>query len=737
MSLLSLYIAFLFQLSRSGADVQLSADYSKGEAYPLQKAQFGVSYAGTSATQVENVYEWLKARHVRGHDKDLDPTWQGWDADGNPVYESRAWVLTPLENAIRHGAVDNANLMGPYEHPDRLTYRLGTHDENQWDWELYSEHSKQYYQHLRSEMESRGGAGYPLVFGIGHEPNNDADYENLGLTPDVCVDGIAFMGNLPYFRDVLRPGEDGRAAGDELQATVFFEWYTNTVAKLSFAAGGRKNLLLAAPQTHTSGYVGRAFLSTFHELVNAQSWIYKPDYIGCHARWNLRNQDHFFDWIISPSRGIFDDRPLWMCAPLMCNEFGVYDFDETYFGSMKAAVLLLDNFERMLECPDLGYSMFIYNDRFASTDGMQLYPAFLAFDFYQNMPQARTPLTGFLPEDMHVFASRSRHSVQAAMIWRDETGSGDTSVDLTFSNAHSSWTRAQASLYVIKSSSGDLDEKMPTDRNDGDHGRLACLVPGYPKTITGFEQLEHYTFKDIVLPPGSIALIKLERLDDGGHPLSDVELNRTGPSGAGLIRTYQWTARNGEGGVDSSWGYADTRNWTLFAGIAETNGSDGSVLAAYLEEPRSVKRGLAGIEFTNASSRLEFKVNVDTGVMNPSERDDHSIGAFRVDFYNGVTEQYDAATIVAGNRCPLISQYDEDYVPWGYGENNVSITPQNHLIGHVYNGNAVTLNLDAEYQNLTGKASADDFIAGGRRVIVSAWVENTVGGIRIRIGDAQ
>lgn len=106
--------------------------------------------------------------------------------------------------------------------------------------------------------------------------------------------------------------------------------------------------------------------------------------------------------------------------------------------------------------------------------------------------------------------------------------------------------------------------------------------------------------------------------------------------------------------MDPSWGFADTKNWTLFAGIENISGSDGSGTAAYLEEPQPVKRGLAGIEFTNAAQRLEFKVN-----------------------------------------------------------------------------------LDAEYKNLTGKDSADDFIAGGRRIIVSAWVENTVGGIRVRIGDAD
>jgi hypothetical protein len=59
--------------------------------------------------------------------------------------------------------------------------------------------------------------------------------------------------------------------------------------------------------------------------------------------------------------------------------------------------------------------------------------------------------------------------------------------------------------------------------------------------------------------------------------------------------------------------------------------------------------------------------------------------------------------------------------------------PQDQIMGHIYDGQEWNLNLDEEYIRLTGKNSAEDFIRGGRRIIVSNWVENLKGGLAIRI----
>lgn len=709
-----------------GETYQLSADYGALDGFPLQKSQFGMSYVGSSAEDMENVYEILKARNTRNNDKRLRGTWTGWDKDGNPIYKRNERVSTLLENAGRHGAVGGANLQGPYEHLAVEDYRTSSQIENRWDWEAYSQHSVQYYQHLRALVDVTSASGYPFVFGIGHEANNDANLDTLGLG-EGCVDGIAFMGNLNDFHELALVNKD-KKAGDVIQATNYFNWYRLTMDGLLRAHGDRRKFLVSAAQPHTGPTAIPYFMKTFKDLVDEQPASFLPDFIGSHSRWNIPGDERFFKSIVWPSRKLFAD-PAWMAIPVQCNEFGIYDFDTKYRKSVLGAVRLLNNFEQILESPDVGYVNIIYNTRFAEDD--MLHPAFHAFRFYQEMSHSRTRIEGQMPQDLHVLSSRSDIH-QTAMIWRDGSGEGEDTVEFTFLKADLEWDIARASLYLISNDNPEAD--MSSARDAEDFGFAKYMVKGFPKIIHGHAELENFSFDEINMPPASIAMVLLERVEENGKPIPDPALSCAGPAGALYIKSWQWTARDGQGGVDPSWGFFDTRTWTLFAGVDELKGPSGSVSACYLDKAR-VKRGMAGVEFASAYSSICLEVDVETGDLNPDGRDYASIGAIRIDFFNGSSLEYDAAMVLAGNRFPELEDYTADNVPWGYGGLNPEILPQSVKLGQIEDNGRSNLELDDLYTQLTGKANAEDFVAGGRRVIISAWVENVEAGMVVRIGD--
>ncbi|MEM9017289.1 MAG: hypothetical protein AAGC68_09760 [Verrucomicrobiota bacterium] len=712
--------------------IRLTADYSRIAPYPLQKSQFGVSYVEPNETTYANVFGLLKARHVRNNDKRLRSTWGGWDEKGDPIYKAHSRVSGLLIEASRKDILGGANLQGPIEHPDLDSYLLDTRKANLWDWAKYSRDSRLYHQHLRSEIDSSGRQGFPFVFGIGHEANNDASIDTLGLE-EGCLDGIAFMGNLPAFQKLLLD-EEGKAWGDVVQARQFFEWYWQTMNELMIHYGSRDAFLISAAQPHTQAEAMTTYFKTIYDLINEQSHEYIPDYIGSHARWNLPGENRFFKTIVEPSRGLFGEFERWQAVPLMCNEFGANDYNSAYDGTLRGAVSLLSNYERMLQSPDVAYVNFIYNRYFEEKDGRQLHPAFHAFRFYQDMPQSRTRLTGEKPRDLHVLSSRAVGSRQDALLWRDETEEGSHTIDFTFTNLGDEWTVARASLYILKAR--DPGRTITSPRSEEDFGLARYLAKGYPREIHRRKNLEAVTFSGLELPPASIAMLRLERLDREGNPIPDKHLYRSGPDDARYVKSWQWTARSDEGTVDPSWGFFDHRNWTLFAGVAALSGKGGSAPAEYRNETEfgKAKRGLAGAEFYSGSATLQFDAEMEFQPADPEVRRRNAFAGIRIDFYNGRTGKYDAALMWAGKCCPVAERYQRDHIPWGFGGDDASVVPQDLRLGLAMNGSSVSIDLDEEYCELTGNKDAQDFVAGGRRIIVSAWVENVRGGLVVRLG---
>lgn len=727
-----IFIGSLVSIS-FGANYEISADFSKIDSFPLQKSQFGVSYVAASDMHIENVYELLQVRNSRNNDKRLIRTWKGWDLSGNPLYERSAGLSKLLEEASHHGAVGGANLQGPYEHLAAQVYRISSQSENLWNWELYSEHSLLYHKHLEALIDAKHEFPHPFVFGIGHEANNDANLDTLGLG-EGCVDGIAFMKDLPAFHNlVIKKGE--KEQGDVIQATTFFEWYERTMGLLLEEYGDRNEFLVAAAQPHTQKHAMTTYFRTIRELIDTKPDEYVPDYIGSHSRWNIPGDDRFIETVLEPSRSLFHDDPNWMAVPVMCNEFGIRDHMPEYKGSMLAVVRMLNNFEQFLRSPDVGYINFIYGKYFESGNGSMFYPPFHVFRFYQNMPQSRTKISGRFPNDMHVLSSVSQDSRQAAILWRDESGEGTHDVNFTFANAPEFWTKAKASLYVM--SNEDIEAPMPSQRSSGDYGFDEYLVDGYPKIIKGHNLLKQYTFENVSLPRASIAMLKLERMDpdqDESDVIMDHELHNVGPTGARFMKTWQWTARNGEGGVDPSWGYFDTRNWTLFAGIDDISDASGSVQASYLLNQR-VKRGLVGAEFKNGSRALNLEVDLNVADPDWKHADPECICALRIDFYNEESMAYDTAIVLAGDHFPEVPAYTADYIPWGFGKGDSKILPSLIFRKQIWNGRILSLDLDQLYQEATGKSASEGFISGGRRIILSAWVENIEAGLVVRISD--
>ncbi|MEM8952600.1 MAG: hypothetical protein AAGD22_00470 [Verrucomicrobiota bacterium] len=680
----------------------------------------------------ENVFKLLRARHVRNNDKRLRNTWVDWDENGDPIYEASPRVSQLLIEASRQNTLGGANLQGPVEHPDLNAYLLGPRIANQWNWQKYSRDSSLYHQHLRTDIDRTGRLGFPFVFGIGHESNNDASIETMGLE-EGCLDGIAFMGDLPTFRDLIITGKK-KAEGDMIQARLFFRWYQKTLDEMIAHYGSRDAFLVAAAQPHTNANAITVYFKTLFDLINLHSQDYIPDYIGSHARWNIPGQNRFFKTIVEPSRELFAKAEPWQVVPLMCNEFGAHDYRKEYNGTLRGTVSLLNNLERLLKSPDVAYVNFIYNRYFEEQSGRQLHPAFHAFRFYQDMPQSRTQLTGSKPKDLHVLSSRAHGSRQDAMLWRDESGEGTHTINFTFANASDTWKKAKVSLYLL--SAHDPGDAMSSPRRSQDYGFARYLVKGYPKIIHGREYCEHYTFADIEMPPCSVALLRMERLDQNGVPVPDKHLHRTEPADASYLKTWQWTARNQSGKVDPSWGFFDHRNWTLFAGIHSLAGSAGSAPAPYRQEPDPpfVKRGLTGVEFRNERPRIHFTIERESNLKSKGVRMRNAFSGIRIDFYNGRTGEYDAAITWADQYSPSADAYQQDHFPWGYGGSDPEVVPQELRTGLKMDGSVATIHLDREYQRLTGNTDGSDFIAGGRRIIVSAWVENVKDALVIRLG---
>ncbi len=724
---ISLTLAMVALTATGENPIAIVADCSSMAGFPLQKTQFGLSYVGDSQTDMGNVYELLKARHTRNNDKRLRGTWKGWKENGDPDYERNDRVSTLLERACSYGAIGGANLQGPYEHPAADHYRISSQPENQWNWEAYSRDSVLYYQHLRSLVDQACLPGYPFVFGIGHEANNDANLDTLGLG-EGCVDGIAFMGDLQAFHKLVIEDKE-KSRGDVVQATSFFSWYRQTMDGLHAAYGDRRRFLITAAQPHTSPFAMPAFMATFKDQVDKTPKKYLPDYVGSHARWNIPGNERFFLNMVGPSRKLFSDIN-WQAVPVQCNEFGIYDFDTKYRGTLLGAVRLLNNFERMLEAPDIGYVNFIYNTRFASNDGIDLHPAFHAFRFYQDMPDCRIACSSDFPDDLHILASSDAEQSHAALIWRDGSGTGSHTVDFSFKNVLDGNEEALAYLYLI---TDDNPEAVTSSRVDSpDFGLAHYLADGFPKPVVLDNEQKTWTFQDIKLPPVSIAMLKLIHRNEKELPATTHGLVLP-PHGKTLVKPWQWTARNRGGGVDRSWGFFDTRTWTLYAGIEDVEASAGSAPATYADRDW-VSRGMAGVEFTNASPELSLQVSVDTGEIKPSVRNPHSLAGIRIDFFNGISKAYESAIILAGNHCPDRSAYSEDSVPWGYGGMDASIIPTRIRSGALEDGCHLVIDLDQLYCRLTDKPDAGDFLAGNRRVIVSACVENVELGMRVRIG---